>query len=427
MTTPPPDAAASPAAAPPRSSLFVALQHRNFRLLWSGQLVSFTGSMMQTAAILWHVSLLVPPGRRALALGMVGLIRVAPIVVFSTIAGVVADLVDRRRLMMATQSASAVIALALAVLTFRGLDDVGPIYLLAALSSAASSFDGPARQSLIPNLVPREHLPNAISFNAIMIQVASVLGPSIGGLLIAQLGVGWVYVANALSFGFVIGALASMRGVSTGGAERNKVTLRMMTEGLRFVFSAPLIRSTMLLDFFATFFSSATALLPIFAQDVLGVGVRGYGWLYAAPAIGAVITSAAMVHLVERIERRGVVLLWAVGAYGLATTVFGMSRAFWLTFVCLALTGAADTVSMVFRNIVRHMETPDALRGRMVGVNMVFFMGGPQLGELEAGLVANWIGAPLSVVTGGLACMAVTLAVAVRTPALRAYRRHSTY
>ena len=134
-----------------------------------------------------------------------------------------------------------------------------------------------------------------------------------------------------------------------------------------------------------------------------------------------------MVHLVERIERRGVVLLWAVGAYGLATTVFGMSRAFWLTFVCLALTGAADTVSMVFRNIVRHMETPDALRGRMVGVNMVFFMGGPQLGELEAGLVANWIGAPLSVVTGGLACMAVTLAVAVRTPALRAYRRHSTY
>jgi hypothetical protein len=120
------------------------------------------------------------------------------------------------------------------------------------------------------------------------------------------------------------------------------------------------------------------------------------------------------------------VLLWAVGAYGLATAVFGMSRLFWLTFLCLALTGAADTVSMVFRNIVRHMETPDALRGRMVGINMVFFRGGPQLGELEAGVVANWFGAPFSVITGGLACIAATLVVAARTPALRAYRRHST-
>jgi MFS family permease len=421
------EAAAAPAAALSRSSPFVALRHRNFRLLWSGQVISHSGSMMQTAAILWHVSLLVPPDRRALALGLVGLVRVGPILVFSMIAGVVADVFDRRRLMMATQASSAVIALVLAALTFRGLTDVWPIYVLAALSSAATSFDAPARQSLIPNLVPREHLANAISLNTIMIQIASVAGPSCGGLIIATGGVAWVYVADALSFGFVISALVLMRGASSGRAKRGAITLRTMTEGLRFVFSAPLIRSTMLLDFFATFFSSATALLPIFAQDILDVGVGGYGWLYAAPAIGAVVTSAAMVHFVERIERRGVVLLWAIGAYGLATTVFGLSRAFWLTFLCLALTGAADTVSMVLRNIVRYMETPDALRGRMVGVNMVFFMGGPQLGELEAGLVANWIGAPLSVVTGGLACVAATVILAAWTPALRAYRRHSTY
>jgi hypothetical protein len=234
-----------------------------------------------------------------------------------------------------------------------------------------------------------------------------------------------VYVANALSFGFVIGALASMRGVSTGGAERNKVTLRMMTDGLRFVFSAPLIRSTMLLDFFATFFSSATALLPIFAQDVLGVGVRGYGWLYAAPAIGAVITSAAMVHLVERIERRA----WCCLGGGRLRAGHDLSA-------CRERSGSRRPSGADRRGRYREhglsqhrpaLETPDALRGRMVGVNMVFFMGGPQLGELEAGLMANWIGAPLSVVTGGLACMAVTLAVAIRTPALRAYRRHSTY
>jgi MFS family permease len=181
----------------------------------------------------------------------------------------------------------------------------------------------------------------------------------------------------------------------------------------------------MLLDFFATFFSSATALLPIFAQDILHVGARGYGGLYAAPAVGALLTSAAMVPLTERIERRGPVLLWTVAGYGLATVVFGLSRSFWLTFFCLAMTGATDTVSMVIRNIVRQLETPDHLRGRMTGVNMVFFMGGPQLGELEAGAVANWLGAPFSVISGGLGCLVCTAVVAVATPTLRRYRREA--
>jgi MFS family permease len=191
---------------------------------------------------------------------------------------------------------------------------------------------------------------------------------------------------------------------------------------LRFVFRSPLIRSTMLLDFFATFFSSATALLPIFAQDILRVGAKGYGWLYAAPAAGALITSAAMVPLADRIERRGPTLIWAVAGYGLATVVFGLSRSFWLTFFCLAMTGATDTVSMVIRNIVRQLETPDRLRGRMTGINMVFFMGGPQLGELEAGTVANWLGATFSVVSGGVGCLVATGWVALSTPALRHYR-----
>jgi MFS family permease len=178
----------------------------------------------------------------------------------------------------------------------------------------------------------------------------------------------------------------------------------------------------MLLDFFATFFSSAIALLPIFAQDILFIGPQGYGWLYAAPAAGALTMSAAMVPLTERIVRRGPVLLWAVALYGLATIGFGFSRSFWLTFACLAVTGAADTVSMVIRNIVRQLETPDRLRGRTTGINMVFFQGGPQLGEIEAGLVANWLGAPLSVITGGIGCLLATGWVASSTPALRHYR-----
>jgi len=405
----------------------IALQHRNYRLIWIGLFVSFTGSTMQNAALLWHVSLLVPPEHKGLALGLVGLVRVVPIIFLSMISGVVADAWNRRRVMLSTQSASTAVAIGLAALAFRGVTAVWPIYALAALASGVGAFDMPARNALLPSLVPREHLPNAISLNTIMFQTAAVLGPSLGGALIAVGSVGWVYIANAMSFMFVIVALLMMRDVParapSEAGSRDDVSLHAALEGLRFVFRSPLIRSTMLLDFFATFFSSATALLPIFAQDILRVGARGYGWLYAAPAVGAVATSAAMVPLTERIERRGTALLWAVAGYGFATVVFGISRSFWLTFACLAMTGATDTVSMVIRNIVRQLETPDRLRGRMTGVNMVFFMGGPQLGELEAGAVANWFGAPFSVITGGAGCLVATAWVAASTPALRRYRR----
>jgi len=384
---------------------------------------------MQTAAILWHVSLLVPDDRRALALGFVGLARIGPILIFSLVSGVAADAWNRRTLMLATQSMMAILAGVLAVVTLRGLHVVWPIYVLSACSSAVGAFDLPARQALVPSLVPREHLPNAISLNTIAIQTASVAGPALGGLMIATTNVGWVYAVNALSFLFVIGALAVMKGqgsthLGPGTAtDRGAFTIAAALDGLRFVFRAPLIRSTMLLDFFATFFSSATALLPIFAQDVLHVGARGYGWLYAAPAIGAVLASAAMVPITHTLNRRGQTLLWAVMVYGLATVVFGFSRSFWLTLACLAASGAADAVSMIIRNIVRQLETPDAMRGRMVGINMIFFMGGPQLGELEAGLVANWFGAPWSVITGGIGCLLATGVIAAATPEVRHYRR----
>ena len=277
----------SPAIA---ASSFIALRHRNFRLLWLGQLVSIAGSQMQTAAILWHVSLLVPPERRGLALGLVGLVRVTPVVLFSLVSGVVADAGNRRKLMLGTQSGMALVAAALALLTARGLAVVWPIYGLAALGAAVGAFDGPARHALFPSLVPREHLPNAIGLNTIMSQTAAVVGPAIGGVVIAELGVPWAYGLNALSFLGVIASLVLMRDVPDRPAG-GEVSLRALGEGLHFVFGSPLIRSTMLLDAFATFFSSATALLPIFAQDVLRVGPRGYGWLYAAPALGAVLTS----------------------------------------------------------------------------------------------------------------------------------------
>jgi len=407
----------------PRS--LVALQHRNFRLLWIGLLLSFSGSMMQNAALLWHVSLLVPPERKAIALGFVGLVRVAPVVVFSMVSGVVADAMDRRRVLLITQTAAGAVALALAVLAYRGLAAVWPIYALSAVGAAVSAFDLPARQALVPTLVPREHLPNAINLNSILFQTASVLGPALAGLVIAWSGVSAAYFFNALSFGFVILALVLMRDVPSlppsESGRKDDLSWAAAMEGVRFVFRSPLIRSTMLLDFFATFFASATALLPIFAQDILHVGATGYGWLFAAPAVGSFVTGVAMVPLTERIRRRGAAIVWAVVGHGVATVVFGFSRHFWLTFACLAMVGATDTVSTVLRNVIRQLETPDRLRGRMTGINMVFFMGGPQLGELEAGAVANSFGAPFSVISGGIGCLIVTAWIAWKTPRLRAY------
>ncbi len=359
---------------------------------------------------------------------MVGLVRVLPIILFSMVSGVAADVFDRRKLMLITSIGGTIVAALLAVLAFAGVKLLWPIYVLAAIGAAASAFDAPARQALVPMLVPREDFPNAISLNTVMVQIAQVGGPALGGIVIAMANVGWAYVANGISFLFVVAALLSMRNVPAterGGQHAgNEISLKAALDGLRYVFRAPMIRSTMLLDFFATFFASATALLPIFAQDILHVGARGYGWLYAAPAVGACLGSVAMVRLIEKIEGRGKVLVWAVAAYGLATVVFGFSRSFWLTFACLAASGASDAVSMVIRNLIRQLDTPDNMRGRMTGVNMVFFMGGPQLGELEAGAVANWLGAPFSVISGGIGCLIATGAVVLLTPPLWHYRRH---
>jgi MFS family permease len=407
-------------------SAFVALRHRNFRLLWLGQLVSLSGTSMQTAALLWHVSLLAPPGWKALALGMVGLARLGPVLVFGLLSGVVADAVDRRRLMLGGQIVMMLAAVTLALVTANGLATILVILCVAGVGTAAAGATAPARQALIPNLVPREHWPNAIALSSIVAQTASVVGPALAGVTLVMAGPATVYALNAVSFLAVIGALLLMRGVPPiPPAERGAISFRALAEGARFVFGRPLLRSTLLLDGLATFFCSATALLPLFAQDLLQLGPREYGWLYAAPSVGAVLASLAMVRFADRITRRGVVLLWAVAIYGGATVVFGLSRTFWLTFLALAVTGAADTVSAVLRNIVRQLETPDRLRGRMVGIGMLFFMGGPQLGEFESGVAAQWLGAGLAVTGGGVASVLTTAWIAWRTPALRAYRRGS--
>jgi MFS family permease len=411
-----------------------SLRHRDFRWLWLAQLVSQTGSQMQVVAINWHVYLLT---KSPLALGFVGLTRVLPIVVFSMWGGVLADRADRRRVMFVSQSAMTAVSLALAALAFLRRDSVAAIYVLNALQASATSFDNPARQSLIPRLVPLADLPGALAMNLTMFQAATIAGPALAGALLASASalpwfggtsaVGLIYALNAVSFLFVLAALYAMH--TSAAPERGDTPpeppLRALRSGLRFVFTTPLMVSTMALDFVATFFSGAMSLLPIVADQVLHVGASGYGWLAAAPATGALLGS--LYTSVRPLPRRqGIALLWAVAAYGVATVVYGLSRSYLLTFLALAGTGLADVISTVIRQTLRQLITPDSLRGRMTAVNMIFFLGGPQLGELEAGVVASWFapvafGVTLSIVSGGLVTLATAAIVAAALPIVRRY------
>jgi MFS family permease len=241
----------------------------------------------------------------------------------------------------------------------------------------------------------------------LMFQIGMIVGPTLAGFLLASRGPGLVYAMNAASFVAVIGGLALMRFRGRPGEDQSaptRISIEAFREGLRFVWRTPIIVQTMTLDFVATFFASANQLLPIFATDILKVGAHGFGFLGAAQASGAVITGLAMARL-GTLKHQGRIVIASIAVFGAATLMFGISRVFWLSLLMLALAGAADTVSTILRQTIRQLSTPNNLRGRMTSINMVFFMGGPQLGEVEAGAVASLIGAPLSVVTGGIGCL----------------------
>lgn len=401
---------------------FPALRSRNFRLLWFGQGVSAIGTTMQVWAINWQLYELT---HSTLALGLIGLFRVIPIVVFSLVGGTVADAWDRRRVMLVTQITLAGVAAALGALTWMHHITAGAMYALTVMGAAATAFDNPARQALLPHLVPRADFAGAVALNSIIFRTATIVGPMCAGLLIARGGLGDTYWINAVSFLAVIGALVAMRlspsDTTDTGDERSRVSVAALMEGLQFVWRTPILVWTLSLDFLATFFSSANALLPVFAADILHVGARGYGLLAAAEAVGALIAGAVL-SLGRPIVRQGQTVLWAVVVYGLATIVFGTSRLFWLSWLALAVVGVADSVSTVLRQTIRQLVTPDRLRGRMTSVNMIFFMGGPQLGEFESGLVARWLGGPWAVITGGIGCLLTVALVAARGRVLRDYR-----
>ena len=421
------------------SPRFIALQYRDFRLLWFGRLVSAVGSQTQIYAINWHVAELLGEqvrvvellGREwqlqadALGLGFLGLVRVGPIIIFALLGGIVADNVDRRRILIWTQLASLFFSLVLAVLTLWGQITVGWIYVLSAFAVAAVAFDEPARQSLVPNLVPPKHLAKAVSLNSLLFYVSAVSGPATAGILIRLVGVGAAYLLDSITFVAVLVALALMHYRRPPEQKGGGYDVAALIEGLRFTFRSRLIWSTMLLDFFATFFSSARTMLPLIARDILGLGSLGYGLLGTAQPVGAILAGLVVAARRRDIYRQGAVLLVSVAVYGLATALFGLSTVIAVSYVLFALTGAGDMVSTVIRGTIRQLVTPDHLRGRMNSVNMIFFMGGPQLGELEAGLVAAVFSVPVAIFTGGLATVFLTGWIAWRYPSLRNFTRDS--
>jgi len=395
---------------------FSSLRSRDFRLLIAGQAVSLTGSSMQQVAVVWQLYLLTGS---PLSLGMLGLFRVTPILLLALGGGVAADALDRRKLMIASQTGMMLASLGLLAATHMGVVTPGIIYALAALGGVASAFDPPARQALVTQLVPVDALPNAFSLYMTAYQIAAVAGPALGGAFLAWKGVEPIYLLDVISYLAVIVALLAMEHKApTRGLSQMSAAAAL--EGLKFLKRSPIILSTMLLDFFATFLAGSLLLLPFFADQLLKVGPRGLGVLYAAQPLGATVAGVAL-SLLPTIRRQGRAIVVSVALYGLSIAVFGVSNWFPLSLFALAASGAADTVSAVMRQTVRQLLTPDELRGRMTSVNMMFFIGGPQLGEVEAGVVAKLAGVRFSVWSGGALCVLAAIAAAAVVPSLRGY------
>ncbi len=400
------------------NAVWATLGHRDFRLFWTGSFLATIGSQFTTVAMAWQIYELT---NSAFQIGMLGLARALPQIVLLLFAGLLADAVNRRKLMMCTQITLFCTSGALALLTFAG--NISPAMLYGATMSLAlfSSLEQPSRQSIIPNLVPREHLAQALSLQSSQRYVSVIAGPSLAGLVLAFFGPAACYTIDALSWVAMLIALSLMRSQISEGAGWRAVSLRSLHEGLQFVWGHGVIFPLMILDFGATFFGNVRGLFPIYARDILLVGPKGLGVLYASRALGSFCAAATM-SFRGPFRRSGRWIFIGVAVYGIATMLFAGSRLFWLSVLLLALCGAGDTISSILRGTINQLSTPDELRGRMSSINSIFTSNGPQLGQFESGVVAAWLGAEGSALTGGLATLVILAAVGITFPKIRGFQ-----
>jgi MFS family permease len=384
-----------------------ALLHPDFCLFWIGGTLSTVGSQFTLVAMAWQVYELTDS---PLQVGLLGLGRALPQMALSLYGGVLADAIDRKRLMMLLQLVQCAISASLAALTIAGLITPGFLFAAAVLFALASALETPSRTAVIPNLVPDDDLHSAIALNMTQRSVAMVIGPSLAGIVLAVSGAAPCYVVDAASWFAMLAGLALIARPLQAAAA-GAVSLAALNDGVKFVVSQQVILAFMILDFGATFFGSTTALLPVYARDILHVNAFGLGMLYTANSVGAIMAGAVMSGRAS-IERPGKWVLIGVAVYAVSTIGFGLTRTLWLSLVALAGAGAGNTVSAVLRGVTNQRLTPDHFRGRVAAVNNVFVMGGPQLGQFESGVVAALASPQMSAVTGGLGALLLAGAVA---------------
>jgi MFS family permease len=400
---------------------YAALRVRDFRLFLLGHLLSVLGVQMQTTAVGWH---LYEKTNSDLALGMVGLVQIVPMLGLALPAGQAADRFDRRKTLMSATLLAVISASGLAAVEVWGSGNVTLIYACLFLSGLARAFQGPARSSLMPQLVPPQIFSNAVSWNISGFELSSMIGPALAGWLIYLFGgVTPVYALAGLGSVVYFVMLATLTERSYAAESRASQTeLKTRVAGFKYAWNTKLLFWAMSLDMFAVLFGGAVALLPVYAKDILVVGPAGFGALQAAPSLGAITMALLTTHL-SPLKRAGRALLWSVAGFGLATIVFGFSRNFWLSLAMLFLTGAFDNISVVVRQTLATILTPDEMRGRVSAVNGMFISASNELGRFESGSVAALFGPIFSVVSGGVGALVVVATVALSSPQLRRFGR----
>jgi MFS family permease len=404
---------------------YAALRARDFRLFLFGHVLSVLGVQMQTVAVGWQ---LYEKTNSAMALGLVGLVQVIPMLGLALPAGQVADHFDRRKVLMTATVLATLSAFCLAAVSATSLN-VPLVYTCLFFSGVARAFQGPARSALLPQLVPRAEFSNAVSWAVSGFELASMIGPALGGALIAILkGATWVYLLGGLGsvcYFVMLAAIGNRSFIAAPAAEavaqtENESGWKKLAAGFHYVWQTKLLLVAMALDMFAVLLGGAVALLPVYARDILHVGPAGLGWLQAAPSLGAVAMALLMAHL-PPLKKAGQSLLWAVAGFGAATIVFGLSHNFWLSLVMLFLTGVLDNISVVVRQVLVQVLTPDEMRGRVSAVNGMFISASNELGRFESGTVAFYFGTVFSAVSGGVGTLLVVALVALWSPQLRKY------
>src|SRR5712675_839846 len=424
---------------------YAAFRFGDFALFTAGNLLSITGRLMLAVAVEWEIY---ARTHSATALGLVGLVIAVPVVALSLPAGHLADRVSRKHIILVSQIFSAITSLALALVSWKHLaipqiaplragnhalaavaaiferhhpmfhfDDasVPLIYLLLFIGASARTFSWAARSSFFPTLVDRDAFANAVTWNNSVFQIGSVVGPAFSGLLVAYVGFSFVYLLDALFASAFFLLVLPIRRSRQSRDKTEASTWKSLVAGLRFVFRRKVILATITLDLFAVLLGGATALMPIFADQILHCGPVGLGWMRAMPAIGAFVVALVIAHL-PPMKHAGKTLLWCVIGFGVSTILFGLSKIFWLSLGVLFLIGAFDSVSVIIRGSIVQLVTPDEMRGRVSSVNNIFIGTSNEFGALESGLTAALFGPVISVVAGGIGTILVVLAVAFRWP-----------